>query len=500
MSSTITSSRFRLIAALVATLMIAAVLTATTTPAEAAGKRGAGYPITKTRAAASGWLGAHRVAGKNVYRLQPTKRDVRTGYKSRKSLVSGGPKVSQAAWVLAKYGKRRERTQAAAVNAVVYELVAGKKFAVNSKWGRNRIRQARYASTIRSYAKTMKTEARTHAGPYKTSLTGTNAPAGSASKLTFTIRTVRTGVGLSGAPVTFSYPGSAPVRTYTNTAGVAVANVKAVAGHNTARASVSGVPEWRLVVKHPRNRRASKVALAGVHRSLSASTSVLGTTTQTVSVSNSTGNVLVGQKLAGTRNVTGGVGTRSTKTTIHGPLASSSSPCGAPIRYTWNGTTAGGPAPLPTYTAPLTGYYRWQVVVGGNSSTASASTCGASVRVQKRATVGQARSAGVAVGVKANKQFDVDVKISGFDRSESHTVTSRLYGPFASQENVRCAPLRQARVVNKTISGNGTHDMPNVTLGTAHIGKWFGWQSTLNSGNFILGSSSTCGIVYKVVE
>jgi len=96
----------------------------------------------------------------------------------------------------------------------------------------------------------------------------------------------------------------------------------------------------------------------------------------------------------------------------------------------------------------------------------------------------------------------VTVRISGFDRAETHTVTSMLYGPYTSKDNVTCADSRRVAGHNQTrqVTGNGDFNMPNTVISSSAGVGWYGWKSVLASGDLILGGTSRCGVLYQVVK
>ena len=122
--------------------------------------------------------------------------------------------------------------------------------------------------------------------------------------------------------------------------------------------------------------------------------------------------------------------------------------------------------------------------------------------MRKQATISQFRLDDDTNDVKLDKKFQIGTRVSGFDRTEAHTLTSRLYGPYAHKENVDCDPDRRVsgKTVTKSVSTNGDLTMPGAVIGAkANVG-WYGWQTTLNSGDLIIGDVSTCGVLFHVTE
>lgn len=495
MALTMGRRAIRWITAVTAVIMLTASLTAPTT-ASARATRDSGYSIN----AKPGWIGGYKMRGKRVYRTTASKPVV--GKYRPVKLARKSPARARAAWILSKYGARGSRTQAAAVDAAVLHLLAGKAYRLNGSKGAARIRQVGGdRGYVRSYARQMLTNARAQSGPYRTKLTGPDrAVAGSGAKLTFTIRS-RSGNGVFGLPVVFTYGDGARVTAYTNRNGVASATVTVQAGVITARAAVSKVPDWRLRIRKAKRRASSAVAIAGHTSVIRAKTSIIGTTTQTVRVSNRASRIMVGQVLGGSYTITGGAGAREVRRTVYGPASTSAAGCvGSPAFSSSTTTSTSSSWPLPSYKPTRSGYYRWGVYAGASISTPAASTCGAPVKVQRRASISQARPDGMDQSVPTNRPFGVNVRVSGFDRWETHQAIGRVYGPFETREAARCVEARKWRTVNRTIKQDGTYALPRVTAGAAMSGKFFIWQSSLSTGELILGNNSACGVIFKIVQ
>ncbi|MBU2698840.1 hypothetical protein CCO04_27505 [Pimelobacter sp. 30-1] len=496
-----------------AALVSLTVVTQGVTMAEAeaaAGGRWAGYSIKTTKYADSSWIGGRSMGGQHVYRLEPRKLNVKSKYRpavpvsdlNGSAAKPSARNTSVAACVLATYGNLKDRIQAAAVDAVTYHLLRGGKWRISKARGAARIRQAGQSKYVRSYAKSMLAACAKTAGPYRVSMTSTTAAVGSATRVTYTIKSA-SGLGLANVPVTFSYGGATPVE-YTNSEGTATANFDVTqSGITTATARADRVPEWRLLVRAPKNKRASAVAVAGRLTAIASSTSVRASGSQSVSVANAASALRVGQLLGGSYTIAGGSGTRSVTRSYYGPFDTSASNCSSPRPYTSStSTSTNGRYSLPSWLPPKSGYYRAGVAVGGNDLSTAASTCGTPVRVIKQAAIAQDRPAGRSRQVKIGEGFNVTVKVSGFDRAEGHTVVSRLYGPFASKDNARCTEAKRVASKNQSrnVSGNGDYTMGKAVITAKANTGWYVWQTTLSSGDLIAGGTSSCGVLYEVVR
>jgi hypothetical protein len=503
----------RALVGLVAAASVTAALTTVTAELAAASTRYAGYPIKSTRYADSSWIGARGLGdGIKAYRFDPRKRNIDSAYRAA-HLVSdlGGTKsgptarrTARGAYVLSVYGARRDKIQAAGVDASVYHLLKGGAWLIGNSRGSKRIKQSgANRAYVRSYAKTMIADSAKYAGPYRRSLTATDTTAGSATKVAFTIKSAK-GYGMANLHVKFGYPGADPVTVYTDRHGQAIAYfTPQTAGSSTVNAAVAQVPEWRLVVRDPKRVRASRLAVAGVTRTLMSAATVTSTGAQAVSVANAKSSILTGQALGGTYTVAGGTGSRTVSSSVYGPFDDTATSCTSTPAFSSDSTIdADGTYPLPPYAPTKSGYYRWGILAAANPYSTEASACGPNVRVRKQAAIGQLRPDGRPVQVKVGQAFDLTVRISGFDRAETHTVTSILYGPYTSKDNVTCADSRRVSGHDQTrqVTGNGDFNMPNTVINSnANVG-WYGWKSMLASGELILGDTSNCGVLYQVVK
>ncbi|HRK47144.1 MAG TPA: hypothetical protein PK324_16040, partial [Nocardioides sp.] len=304
--------------------------------------------------------------------------------------------------------------------------------------------------------------------------------------------------------VTFSHPGSAPITTYTDASGTATAVFTlAKPGANPISAQVTGIPESRLIVRSPVKRRASAVAVAGRSRSWSGTTTVTALAPQTVTVANAADALMVGQVMGGSYTVTGGADLRTLSFRTYGPFDDGATSCNSAPAYALDAPVdRAGTWWLPAWVPGRSGYYRYGVSVSGNSSSTPAATCGANVRVLTQAGVGQYRPDGVTKTVKLGEPFAVGARVVGFDRGESHTVTSQLFGPFGEEDMVSCEVKHNPeRDQTRNITGDGDYTMGSTVINAKVNVGWYVWQTTLSSGDLVLGGVSGCrGITVHVVK
>ncbi|MFS3130630.1 hypothetical protein ACLM5J_19670 [Nocardioides sp. Bht2] len=497
------------LAVIATTAVVAGALSVASAPADAATPPWAGYRIKAGASADAGWMGGRKLGSARVYRIDPVKRNVSTGYKPARRVPNLDGKrgasaraTARAAYIVSNYGGRRDAIQAAGVDAAVYHLLKGGSWKIGKSRGSQRINQTgRNRKYVRSYAQTMLKDSAQFAGPYRKELTTTTAAVGSATKAQLKVRSA-SGKALSGKRVRFTYPGADPVVTYTDASGSAVAYFTVASSTPASVTStVAGLPEWRLIVRPAKNRKASRVAIADRVATVSATSRVAVVGSQTVSVSNTASTLKVGSLLSGQYTVAGGSGTRTITRNAYGPFSTASTSCGTgtPVHTSAVSETSNGTRPLPAVKATTSGYYRWAVEAGSNETSTAATACGTAVRVQKQAWVSQSRPSGKSVQVRKGAGFDVDVKVSGFDRSEPHNVVSRLYGPFASKDGARCVESKRVAGKNqlRNVSSNGTYNMSNAAVQRS---GWYVWQTTLSNGDLVLGDVSGCGVPYQVVD
>ncbi|GGO94007.1 hypothetical protein GCM10011584_34020 [Nocardioides phosphati] len=486
-------------------LLMTAGFTAVTTTSASAADRWVGYKIRTCSYSDCSWMGGRVTAnGKKVYRLQPRKNNREGSYYAAKAYTnlngSNYPSArgtAKTAYILSNYGAYRSATQAAGVDTAVYALVKGGSWRLGYSRSTARTRQTGHGSAVRSYAKSMIANSVKYAGPYKQSMSSTAVAVGSSSKVTYRI-TSAAGYGMANLPVAITYEGTT-VTGYTDSSGYATAYFNVTkAGAIPVSAKTSRVPEWRVFVRKAISTRRSNIAEAGRLATLTASGMIAGTGGQGVAINNGASARMTGAALAGTYTVSGGTGTRTITRSAYGPFSSTAGDCSGTAAYSSSVALDGnGTFALPTYAATRSGYYRWGVQVAANSYTTAASACGAVVKVQKQATVGQYRN-GTHVTYGVGKAFRIGARVAGFDRSETHTLTSRLFGPFTYKDNAKCVSDRYLRSVSKSITGNGEFLMPTTAISSSSNAGWYIWQTTLSTGELIRGGTSSCGVLIQV--
>ncbi|UUZ61250.1 hypothetical protein [Nocardioides sp. B-3] len=146
----------------------------------------------------------------------PRKRPNRSGFgPARATGDSAGPgatakETARAARILSKYGGYRDDVRAAAVDAAVLHLLAGKQWRVTARGrGAQRIRQARDSATVMRFARLMLRSSRVSAGVYGATVAATSADVGGITSVTVSVTDGR-GRPAAGLPVTVTSPEGGP--------------------------------------------------------------------------------------------------------------------------------------------------------------------------------------------------------------------------------------------------------------------------------------------------
>jgi hypothetical protein len=209
--------------------------------------------------------------------------------------------------------------------------------------------------------------------------------------------------------------------------------------------------------------------------------------------------VLVGQRLRGTYKLTGLYGRESVGYAVYGPFATSSTGCTGTAQMTARATITGnGTRSLPRWSPERTGYYAWHVSARGNSTTRPASSCGSAYLTRRSTRTTQSRH-GVAHTAKVGNAFGPDITVSGFDRTEVHTVYTRVYGPFLHEDRTSCTSKHLFRTLTTSISGNQQWHKTTVVNSYRNTG-YYVFRTTLEPGTFMRGSRSQCGTTIQVTK
>ncbi|MFF5781632.1 collagen binding domain-containing protein [Streptomyces virginiae] len=275
------------LAVAVAALAAGTLLPATAMAApEASVVLGPGYTIPDSEGhAASSHIGAYGPPGSAVhgdtetYCADPERKGPADagGYgdpqpvPSWTSSVTGKPvtkdNLAQAAYVIGKYGQTRDNAQAAAVDAVVYEYLAGGTYALDGDRGKQRLAYPVVSPTARTLALGYVAEAKKLAGPYTLQITPSVKTTTTGTKVTVAVKVTTTaGTPVPKVAVTLSESGSgtASGKVTTNDNGTGAWEFTAEKpGTASVTATAEGLPAIGLQVLTPKNPAAQRMLLAG---------------------------------------------------------------------------------------------------------------------------------------------------------------------------------------------------------------------------------------------
>ena len=485
-------------AALVVSLVVAAACLVGLVPLPATGDAGAtasrrwsGYAIPATGRAAGGWIGGYRVDGTPVFVTTPGKRPNRAGYESPDAVgdvpgrAASRAETERAAWILSKYGGYRDATQAAAVDASVYHLLAGGAWRITKARGARRIRQSGNGPAVARFARIMLRQSRASAGAYSAEIAATTADVGGTVAITLSV-TDGHGRPASGLPVTLSMAGVASPPTVTGDDGRAVARFAADArGWQDVTATVSEVPEHRLHLWPAERDSQASAAEGGARRTVvvEGRTAVRGP--QTLGLTADPTQLLVGAPARVVATISGdGVG-RTATAALHGPFASAAAVhcAGLSVGQVSAAVTGDGTYGMPSLTPTSGGYYQWRVSIDGTDTAMPVSSCGAPVKVRQQTTVSVSAPASTAqYGV-----VSAQVTLAGLPFGGPVDVTTSLYGPYATAGEA-CAGNH--RDVTQRRPGNGTFQSLSFQVDEP---GWYAWRASVPEGDLWLGATSACG-------
>ncbi|MER5888055.1 SpaA isopeptide-forming pilin-related protein [Streptomyces sp. NPDC001941] len=199
------------------------------------------------------------------------------------SSVTGRPvpdaHLAYASYVVGKYGQTRDAAQASAVDAVVYEWLAGGSYGIDGSRGRQRLAYPQVDASVRARALGYLAEAKAYAGPYRMTLTPrvTQSPAGKKVAVTVALTARLSGAKVPGIEVSLAEAGAGGERGRVTTGadGQAVWEfTPETKGTATVRATATHLPGSQLKVLTPRDSRAQRMLLAGDTTTASAQAAV----------------------------------------------------------------------------------------------------------------------------------------------------------------------------------------------------------------------------------
>ncbi|MFD3332184.1 SpaA isopeptide-forming pilin-related protein [Streptomyces sp. NPDC058700] len=201
-------------------------------------------------------------------------------------------RLAQAAYVIGRYGQTRDNARAAAVDAVVYEYLAGGTYALDGARGKQRLAYPVVSPTARTLAQGYIAEAKRLAGPYALTITPSVKTTTAGTTVTVAVKvTTSTGTPVPTVTVALAESGSGTAfgKVTTGTNGTAQWEFTAkTAGTANVTAKADGLPATDLQVLTPKNPAAQRMLLAGGITSAKDSA--------TVTVGEATGGVTIRKK------------------------------------------------------------------------------------------------------------------------------------------------------------------------------------------------------------
>lgn len=188
------------------------------------------------------------------------------------SSVTGNPvpreNLAYASYVIGRYGQTRDSAQAAAVDASVYEWLAGGTYGIDGARGKQRLAYPVVSSTARTLALRYIDEAEQYAGPYALHISPSVTQTHTGQKVSVEVKVTSTLTGAAVPGVTVqlaeSGSGSATGKVTTNHQGAGAWEFTArKTGKATVRATATGLPGSQLKVLTPQNPAAQRMLLAG---------------------------------------------------------------------------------------------------------------------------------------------------------------------------------------------------------------------------------------------
>ena len=487
----------------VAALLLSTGCLAAATPDPASGRepraaetpqRWSGYPIRATGDADGGWIGGYRVDGTALYGVTPTRRPNRAGYRTPRTVgdlrgpAATRPETERAAWILSKYGDYRDPTQAAAVDAAVYHLLAGGRWRLGARRGARRIAQSGNPAAVARFVRIMLRQSRARAGAYTAELATSGADLGGAVTVTLSVRDGHGGPA-AGLPVTLSMSGAQALTSVTGDDGRAVGRFAAASrGWQEVTATVGKVPDHRLHVWPPERKGQAAAAEGGSRRRVVVSARAPVRGQQTLSLAAEPAQLVVGSAARVVAMVAGGDVPRTAGAALHGPFPSATAAdcSGSAVGAVSAPVASDGNYALPAVSVSGGGYYSWQVAVDGTETTMPVAACGATLKVR-----GRAATAISDVYVTGFGEVRATGTISGMPFTDQVTATGKLAGPYASAVDAAaddCATF-DTDEATRARYGNGP---VQFTVAPAVTGKYYAWIVETSPGDLWLGSRSTC--------
>lgn len=189
---------------------------------------------------------------------------------------------------------------------------------------------------------------------------------------------------------------------------------------------------------------------------------------------------------------------RTVVTRVYGPFASkASATCTSNYKTSVNASVSTNGTIQPRITNGKTGFFVFRTTVAGSTLfNGVASACSPAYAVSKPLSISQ--GSGSATKVKVGAPLGPNATVRGFDRNESHTVTTKMYGPFNTQAATTCGREgKLAKSITTKISSNGS-TKPRTSIASSSNVGWYVFRSTVSDTTLLKGDTSTCSVAYQV--
>jgi hypothetical protein len=344
---------------------------------DAASAPWSGYRIAPAPTADGGFMGARATGGQVVYRIDADARGIHTRYRPLVRVAGGGRRAARAAWILSAYGAVRLADQAAAVDVATYALLSGK--GLDGRRARARLRSTGRPQVIAALARDLLGRSKRLSGPYSVSVSAPPADAGAALQVRVRV-TSAAGWPLAGVPVDLSLGGHNTGSSTSPTGWVSSSFPAEPVGVHELGVTASRLPDWRLSVRQPVHRKASRVAVAGRLAKVTSRGLVTVRATPSVHLAWPAAIGWVKGPLVASFALSGseGAAPRTATLSLFGPFPQESDPVciGTPLAQVTTTVTGDGSYTAPAVPVAEQGLYFWLAHIAASPLNAEAVECG----------------------------------------------------------------------------------------------------------------------------
>ena len=397
--------------------------------------------------------------------------------------------LHKMAYALATYGQTNSTAQASAVMLYVHSLMGDAQ--------PGEVDPTVLGSQVVSAFSQISAASAKYAGPYTIHSSGASAIGiGGKQTVQFTVQSasgatvpgVKWNTTVSGARAkSLSSSASGGQETVTYSAG----GPGTVTVHATASGLASNLPAM-YVPTH------GDAAASGQRLVYADSQSVDGTATATASLAHLTLNTTatpatteINSPNSDAVTLSGEPAGTQAKITIaaYGPAASAAtvSCTGTPV-FTQSFTAPNGTTNAPAFTPDTVGYYAYKLTIAPTSATTGVTTaCGGGNETFVVATTPSVQTQVSSAQVSPGSQLFDTVEVNGLDNQPA-TVTTDLYGPFASTSAISCSgtPAWSGTIA---VQNDGAYQSSPVTVTTP---GYYVYNESIATAGFVQAASTNC--------